>query len=67
MIVYKVFLKPLTHYVVSPMANLKINLFCKKLEPVEYKVTLAITSAMQGTFRDKIYKELGLESIKSRR
>ena len=52
---------------ILPMANLKINLFCEKLEPVEYKVTLAITAAMQGNFRDKIYKELGLESIKSRR
>ena len=52
---------------ISPMANLKINLFREKLEPVEYKVTLAITVAVQGTFRDKIYKELGLESIKSRR
>ena len=49
------------------MANLEMNLFCEKLEPVGYKVTLAITVAMQGTFRDKIYKELGLESIKSRR
>ena len=27
----------------------------------------AITGAMQGTSRDKIYQELGLESLKSRR
>ena len=28
---------------------------------------LAITGALQGTSREKIYQELGLESIKSRR
>ena len=28
---------------------------------------LAITGALQGTSREKIYQELGLESLKSRR
>ena len=41
--------------------------FCQKIESVQYKVTLAITGAKQGTSRDKIYQELGLESLKSRR
>ena len=49
------------------MSNLKMNLFCKKLESVQYKATLAITGTIQGTSRDKIYQELGLESLKSRR
>ena len=49
------------------MTNLKINLFCKKLESVQYKAALATTGAIQGTSRDKIYQELGLESLKSRR
>ena len=34
---------------------------------MQYKVTLAITGAIQGTSRDKIYQELRLESLKSRR
>ena len=42
----------------------KMNLLVKK---VQYEATLAITVAIQGTSRDKIYQELGLESLKSRR
>ena len=41
--------------------------FLKKLESIQYKAALAITGAIQGTSRDKIYQELGLESLKSRR
>ena len=41
--------------------------FCGKLESIQYKAALAITGAIQGTSRDKIYKELGLESLKARR
>ena len=52
---------------ISSMTNVKINLFCEKLESVQYKAALAITGAIQGTSRDKIYQELGLESLKSRR
>ena len=47
------------------MTNLKINLFCEKPESVQYKAVLAITGAIQGTSREKIYQELGLESLKS--
>ena len=44
--------------------------FCEKLEPVKYKAALAMkgpTGAMKGASGDKIYQELGLESLKSRR
>ena len=41
--------------------------FCEKLESVQYKAAIAITGAIQGTSRDKIYEELGLESLKARR
>ena len=41
--------------------------FCEKIEAVQYKVALAITGAIQGTSRDKIYQELRLKSLKSRR
>ena len=39
----------------------------KKIENIQYKGALAITGAFQGTSREKLYKELGLESLKSRR
>ena len=38
---------------------------CEKLESVQYKATLTITGAIQGTSCDKIYQELELESLKS--
>ena len=37
---------------------------CKKLESAQYKVALVITSAVPGTSREKIYQELGLESLR---
>ena len=40
---------------------------CKKLESIQYKVALAITGAIQGTSRKKIYQELRLESLRARR
>ena len=43
-----------------------MSLFVKKLN-LQYKAALAITGAIQGTSRDRIYQELGLESLKSRR
>ena len=36
-----------------------------KLESVQYSAALAITGAIKGTSRSKLYKELGLESLKS--
>ena len=36
------------------MTNLIMNLFVKKLESIQYKVTLAITGAIQGISRKKI-------------
>ena len=41
--------------------------FCEKSEFVQYKAMLAITGTIQSTSREKIYQELGLESLKSRK
>ena len=41
--------------------------FCNKLETVQYNAALAITGSIQGTSKVKLYKELGFESLKSRR
>ena len=38
---------------------------CEKLESVQYKATLTITGAIQGTSCDKIYQELDSRSLKS--
>ena len=34
------------------------------MESVQYNAALAITGASKGTSQEKLYKELGLESIK---
>ena len=41
--------------------------FHQKIEPLQYNAALAITGAISGTPREKIYQELGLESLQQRR
>ena len=50
----------------SFMTNHIMCLLCEKLESLQYKAALAITGVIQGTPRNKIYEELGIESLKSR-
>ena len=39
------------------------KLFTKTLERVQYKACLAITYTIEGASRERLYKELGLESL----
>ena len=39
----------------------------KKLEAVQYNACLAITGAIRGTSRERLYRELGLETLNNRR
>ena len=39
----------------------------RKLEPVQYNASLATTGYFRGTSRDKLFSELGLESLADRR
>ena len=65
--IYKAFLRPLIDYGDIIYDQPQNESFCEKLETVQYKIALAITGAIQGSSRGKIYQELGLESLKSRR
>ena len=65
--IYKIFLRPLIDYGDIIYDQAHSESFCEKLELVQYKSALAITGAIQGTSRDKVYKELGLETLKARR
>ena len=65
--IYKVFLRPLIDYGDIIYDQPQHDSFSEKLESIQYKAALAITGAIQGTLRDKIYQELGFESLKSRR
>ena len=65
--IYKAFLRPLIDYRDIIYDQPQNESFCEKLESVQYKFALAITGAIQGSSREKIHQELGLESLKSRR
>ena len=41
--------------------------FTNKIEAVQYNSALAITGCIRGTSREKLYSELGLESLSERR
>ena len=41
--------------------------FCEKIESIQYNAALAMTGAIRGTSKDKLYKELGLEYLSLRR
>ena len=65
--IYKAFLRSLIDYGDIIYDQPQNESFCDKIESVHYKASLAITGAIQGTSREKIYQELGLEPLKSRR
>ena len=44
-----------------------ISAFHDKLETVQYNACLGATGAIRGTLTEKLYRKLGLESLKSRR
>ena len=56
--IYKAFLRPLIDYGDIIYDQPQNESFCEKTESVQYKAALAITGAIQGTSRDKIYHEL---------
>ena len=41
--------------------------FHQKLDSIQYKAALAITGAIRGTSKEKLYDELGLETLEKRR
>ena len=64
--IYKAFVRPHLDYG-DILYDQAFNLsFQQKLESIQYRACLAITGAIQGTSREKIYQELGLESLQSR-
>ena len=42
------------------------NSFIEKLESIQYNACLALTGAIRSTSKEKIYQELGLESLRDR-
>ena len=41
--------------------------FHQRIESIQYNAAIAITGAIRGTSSEKLFQELGLESLRSRR
>ena len=64
---YKSFVRPNLYYA-DIIYDKPLNIsFKKKIETVQYNAALITTGAIKGTCHDKIYQELGLESLADRR
>ena len=62
--IYKSFVRPHLDYgdvIYDQPNNSRLS---DKTESVQYNAALAITGAIRGTSKDKLYQELGLESLK---
>ena len=65
--IYKSFIRPHLDYsdiIYDQAYNLS---FHQKLESIQYNTALALTGAIRGSSREKLYQELGLESLQLRR
>ena len=67
LILYMSFFRPLLDYGDIIYGQPNNQNFCNKLEFVQYDATLVITDSIRGTSKIKLCKELGLESLKSRK
>ena len=65
--IYKSFVRPHLDYgdVIYDQPN--NSHLSDKIESVQYSAASAITGAIRGTSKQKLYQELGLESLKVRR
>ena len=65
--IYKTFIRSQSDFAVV-ICNQAYNAsFHEKLEPLQYNACLAITGAIKRISPEKLYQELALESLKSRR
>ena len=65
--IYKSFVRPHLDYGDIIYDQVYTALFHQKIESVQHNSALAITGAIRGTSKEKIYHELGLESLEKRR
>ena len=65
--IYKAFIRPHLDYGDVLYDQAFNNSFKEKLESFQYNACLALTGAIRGMSKEKIYQELGLESLRDRR
>ena len=66
-IIYKAFIRPHLDSGDDTNDQAYKESFHQKLESIQYNAALATTGAIRGTSREKLYLELGLESLQKRR
>ena len=64
---YKSFIKPYLDYGNIIYEQAFNSSFHEKLESIQYSASLAITGAIRGTSREKLYNKLGFESLHAKR
>ena len=64
--IYKSFVRPNLDYGDIIFDKPNNESFKSKIESIQYKTCVAITGAIQGTSRERLYRELGLESLSNR-
>ena len=65
--IYKSFIRPHLDYGDIIYDWVYNSLFHQNIESIQYNAALAITGAIKGTSKEKIYQELGFESLQQRR
>ena len=65
--IYKSFIRPHLDYGDVIYDQAYTASFHQKIESVQYNSALAITGAIRGTSKEKLYHELGLETLEKRR
>ena len=65
--IYKSFIRPHLDYGDIIYDKPNNDSFVRKLESIQYNAALAITGAIKGTSKERLYEELGLESLEKRR
>ena len=65
--IYKSFIRSLLDYADVIYDQPHNASFSQKIESIQYNAALAITGAIRGSSKEKLYQELGLEYLSSRR
>ena len=65
--IYKSFIRPHLDYADVIYDQPNNESFCDKIESIQYNAAIAITGAIRGTSKERLYKELGLEFLSDRR
>ena len=67
MTLYKSFIRPHLDYGDIIYDQPFNSFFQNKIESIQYNACLAITGAIRGTSKERLYEEVGLESLQHRR